>query len=132
MSSYKDQVIECLKSFDNTNYESVKYKEFETKLKERYQDKVVDVNFILDAFKEAFSNGFHGFHFMDEYEHMVNKFLEKLFGDELYIKTRLCNHGKICLQINFEKLKLRPEKCLTYSYKNHENHTFADFCYNLA
>jgi hypothetical protein len=114
---YKQKFIDIIKSFNNEN---VVYKEFEQRLAKKYENHIIDTDFILNCFQKAFSNGFHGFHFIDEGEHMTHILLLKLFKDELYINTRICHHGKVCLFIDSQKLGI-PGDDIKY----------ADFCFNI-
>lgn len=131
--SYKDRLFQIAGSFDNTNYDTIVYKQLEKALKDEYQTDV-DAEFIMNKLQEAYSNGFQGFHFLSQtYEYPIQKFLTKTFGDESkYILTRICGHKKVYLFLDLPALGLQT-KDIPSSFQLLENgkmEKYVDFCYN--
>lgn len=82
--------------------------------------------------------GFVGIHFIpSEFEGCLTQILAEYFGTDHYIAYRICKkHHFIILEPNFTKLKERPSKYISKSYKINkkihglqEDTEFVDFCF---
>jgi hypothetical protein len=94
---------------------------------------------IVQGLKEAFSNGFHGMHFIPSaYEGCIGEILSDYLGSDHYVAYRICEtHRMIILQPNYQKLRISPQSRLESSYASNKhlhalqyNNSWASFCFD--
>lgn len=131
----RDAVENILELFDKQGYVSFLLNEFNrTHDKQKWSH-----DNIISTLQEAFSNGFHGIHFISaRFEGCIGEILNDIVGSNHYLAYRICDkHDMIVLQPNYKKLGVSPMSKLSHSYMSdksihalQENEKFAVFCYD--
>lgn len=132
----KAEVDQVITSFDNHQYVSNLFHDFnKTHYRKQWSHEK-----IVSTLQGAFSNGFHGIHFIPwRFEGCIAEILNDIVDPDHYLAYRICKkHGMIILQPNYKKLGIPPQSAVKYSYRSNksihalqEDEMFADFCYRL-
>lgn len=134
-SMSRSDMEEIIGLFDESRYPSVLLQEF----RRTHFGQIWSGEKIIEELKEAFSNGFHGMHFIPlMFEGCIGKILEEYLGDDHYVAYRTCEkHGMLVLQPNYKKLGVSPISRLRASFETDESihalqqkESWASFCYS--